>query len=502
MAFLLGIDAGTSAIKAALFDGDGRETAAASQPTDLVLPAPGHVEADMDRLYEQVCAVIRAACAQAGVSSASVEAVGITANMVGFWPVDASGRPTRRAILWNDARTQPLIDRLEAETPGLLHRIFRQSGSAMQPGCTLPILRWMLEHEPAVLEQTATALCCKDWLRFRLTGERATDPTEASVMPGDTQTRGYSPLAQALLGVEHFADRLPPVLPSEAIVGEVTQRASRETGLRPGTPVVTGAGDVPASALGAGAAEPGSAPIVLGTTCLSGMVLSVPTWQPPDVGLLFCMPGGSWLRMMATIAGTSNLDWILGQTLADAADSGTGGLFVRAQTLAADVPAGSAGVLYLPYLSEAGIIAPVVAPHARAAFLGLSPLHTRGHLLRSVLEGVALATRDCYAAMSTPQPERVFLVGGGANSPLWCQIMADVLGAQVDVPAGTEFGAKGAAMLASVGIGRDSDPAAAARRTTRIARTYRPDAANQQVYDRLYARFAATRQAILALSTG
>jgi sugar (pentulose or hexulose) kinase len=494
MGFLLGIDAGTSAIKAALFDGDGHEIAASSQPAAVLSPAPAQSEADMETIWAQVCATVRAVCAQAGISGAEIDGVGITANMVGLWPVDASGQPVRRAILWNDGRTQPLLDGLEVASPGFMSRV---SGSVMQPGCTLPLLRWLREHEPEVLARTHMVLCCKDWLRFRLTGALATDPTEASVMPGDTRARGYSDAAFEELGVHDLRHLFPPVLASEAVAGAVTASAAALTGLREGTPVVTGAGDVPASALGAGAASPGTACIVLGTTCLSGIVLGAPSWTPADVGLLFCQPGGAWLRVMANIAGTTNLDWIIGQCFAAEQAAHGRAIYAHLEASLADIAPGCAGLTYLPYLSDVGIIAPVVAPHARAGFFGLSPVHTRYHLLRAVMEGVALAVRDCYAAMGVPV-ERAVLVGGGANSPLWCQMIADVLGAEIQVPQGSEFGAKGAALLAGVGIGRDSTPAAAAARTTHIARAYQPDAARRALYDAAYNRYAGLRNAVLS----
>lgn len=500
MRYLLGIDAGTSAIKAALFDADGHEVSAASQPSAVSAPQPGWSEADMDAIWAQVCATIRAACDKAGITGDQIAGVGITANMVGVWPIDASGRPTRHAILWNDGRTQAMLDQREVESPGFMHSIFELTGAVMQSGCTLPVTRWMMTHEPDVVARTSAILCCKDWLRFRLTGALATDTTEASVMPGDTRARTYSARAFDLLNVASVREKFPPVLPSEAIAGAVTQEAAAQTGLLAGTPVVVGAGDVPASTLGAGAYAAGTACIVLGTTCLSGIVMDGPSWTPPDVGLQFVQAGGTWLRMMANIAGTTNLDWIIDTCFAAEQAQRGAGIYAWLDGIAAEIPPGSLGLTYLPYLSDVGIIAPVVAPHARAGFAGLSPVHTRAHLLRAVLEGVALAIRDCYAAMGAPELTQVVLVGGGANSPVWCQIIADVLGAEIQVPQGSEFGAKGAALLAGVGCGWYASPADAARRTTHIARTYVPDEAQRGVYDAVYARYAMHRNALLSLT--
>jgi sugar (pentulose or hexulose) kinase len=394
--------------------------------------------------------------------------------MVGAWLVDAAGRPVRRAILWNDVRAQSVIDRLSAEKPDFMGTIFRSSGSAMQQGCTLPVVRWLLDHEPETLERTAAVLCCKDWLRFCLTGDRALDTTEAAVLPGDSRACDLSEAMFDWLDVTSLRDRFPPARASEAWAGDVTPHAAEATGLCTGTPVVTGAGDVPASILGAGAVRPGEACVVLGTTCLTSVAFDHPVFEPPDVGLLFVLPGGGWARVMATVAGTTNLDWFADRFYpAEKAALSGPDLYARLETDA--MAASASGLFYLPYLSEAGIIAPVVEPRARAQFSGLSPAHTRADLLRAVYEGVALSVRDCVAAMGAQGAlQSVILSGGGARSAFWLQMIADCLNAEVHVPEGAEFGAKGAALLAAVALKWYATPFEAATVTQRIARSYTP----------------------------
>ena len=417
--------------------------------------------------------------------------------MVGAWLIDAEGRPVRRAILWNDGRAQSVIDRLSAEKPNFMGTIFRSSGSAMQQGCTLPLVRWLLDHEPETLERTAAVLCCKDWLRFRLTGDLAMDTTEASVLPGDTRARDYSPAMFDWLEVTAVRDRFPAVRPSEAWAGEVTSRAVTETGLRKGTPVVTGAGDVPASILGAGAVRAGEACIVLGTTCLTSLVFNEPVFEPPNVGLLFPLPAAGWARVMATVAGTTNLDWFASQFYtSERAALASADLYARLEVEASSAEA--PGLVYHPYLSEAGIIAPEVEPRARAQFSGLSPAHTRADLLRAVYEGVALSIRDCLAAMGPAEPaESVVLSGGGARSAFWSQMIADCLGAEVRVPEGREFGAKGAALLAGVALGWYASPAQAAVSAQRTAHVYTPDRPTHDRWADHFRLYAALRDAQL-----
>ena len=483
MKFLLGIDAGTSVIKAALFDRDGRTHAVASRRTTIYNPQPAWSEANMDEFWQLTAAAIREVVSQ--VDAKTVAAFGITGNMVGAWLIDAAGQPVRDAILWNDGRTQ------NDQTPEVLAQIFRSSGSVMQPGCTLPLVRWLSEHEPAVLQRAAHVLCCKDWLRYQLTGTLFTDQSEASVMPGDTRARTYNESLFDLLGVRNFRHLFPPAVPSEQICGHVTPEAAALTGLPVGTPVVAGAGDVPASALGAGAVEAGVACIVLGTTCLSCLVTPQPVFEPANVGLLFPLPPNHWLRVMANIAGTTNLDWFAAQLY------GSDVSFDQLEHEAAAIPPGADGVIYHPYLSPAGVIAPFVESGARAQFFGLLPTHTRAHLLRAVYEGVALAIRDCYAAMNTPICE-VRLSGGGARSPLWCQMIADCLDARVLIPAGDELGAKGAALLAGLGIGWYASVAEAA--SSGIERAYEPQ--NVEIYKPIYARYVAVREALRSVWSG
>ncbi len=488
--FLLGIDAGTSVIKAALFDRNLTLHAVTSQRTTIRSPQPGWSEADPLEFWEKTCVVIRRVLAQAGVTGAQIAAVGITGNMVGAWLIDRNGAPVRDAILWNDGRAQSITDHLTAQDPQFLSRIFESSGSVMQQGCTLPIVRWLADHEPETLARAAHVLTCKDWLRYKLTGAVFTDPTEASVMPGDIRARRYNEALFTLLGVQQWRSLWPQIAPSEQVCGEVTRAASGETGLAPGTPVVGGMGDVPASILGAGASALGTACVILGTTCLSCLSLDAPNFTPRDIGLNFALPGAGWARVMANIAGTTNLDWFAAQFYSHerAAAENEDAFFALLESEAAQSQPGANGLLYLPYLSEAGVIAPFVSPGARAQFSGLHPGHTRRDMLRAVYEGVALAIRDCFTAMNAPVVD-LQLIGGGAKSPLWGQMIADCCGVRVTVPAGSEFGARGAALLAGVGAGWLSNTASLEAVTPH--HTYTPDPTH--IYDDVYLRYCKVR---------
>jgi sugar (pentulose or hexulose) kinase len=467
---LLGLDAGSSVCKAALFDGAGRLVAMAAEPTPL-LRTGGRVEADPVRAWAAAAAVLRR-MAEAAQGRGRIVGLGLSGAMVGAWVIDAAGQTLRPGINWEDSRAGHLIDRLRAANPQVLSDIFARSGSALQQGCTLPVLAALLEEEPALMARAAAVLTYKDWLRLRLTGVMATDASEAAVSPGDARAQSRSPALIDLFGLTGQAHLLPPVLPSAAIAGHVTAAAAAETGLPEGLPVVAGAGDVIANVIGAGGLQPGAIIGLLGTTCMIGLCRREPVFTPPDLGLLFSLPEGHWFRAMVNVAGTLNLDWAVSLLCPDLA--GRADLWDRVTEMAARVPVGARGVTYLPYLSESGIIAPVADPSARAGFGGLTPAVGRDEMIRAVYEGVALSIADLCDLLAPPEGGPIVLTGGGGRSALWCQMIAEATGRTVIVPAGEEFGARGAALLAATALGMFGSVAEASRAMAGEGQSYRP----------------------------
>jgi len=493
---LLGIDAGTSVLKAALFDANGCVHAIAARRTELSTPRAGWSEVQPYSAWNACVEAVREVLAAAGVHGQRIAAVGLTGNMIGAWLIDGAGEPVRDAILWNDSRTRSLIERLSLEQPDLLATIFGISGCVLETGCTLPLLSWLAENEPTSLERARYVLCCKDWLKFRLTGTVNLDATEAAVLPGSAHKRSYDDILLEMFGVGRYRHLLPPVVEPDTVVGGVLSDVAAATGLRAGTPVVAGAGDVPSNAVGLGAVERGVAFTILGTNCQSCLVFDRPTFEPAQVGLLFSVPGGGWLRAMTNVAGTTNLDWFADRFCCGDATTDGEARYDSLEQLAADSDVGAHGIIYHPYLSSAGVIAPFIEPTARAQFFGLRPEHRRADLLRAVYEGVALAIRDCYTALGTPLREIRF-AGGGARSRLWGQILADCLAVRVLVPAGTEFGARGAALLAGVGIGIHESVSRASSVGLEIAHVYEPDSGRQAMYNGIYQVFRLLREAVL-----
>lgn len=265
------------------------------------------------------------------------------------------------------------------------------------------------------MSTTRWILTCKDWLRFCLTGEVGTDVSEAAVAPGDARARGRSMDMLRLFDLDASVELFPPVFTSESVGGHVTVTAAAETGLRVGTPVAVGAGDVPCCALASGAADPGMACTILGATLHNGLVVDRPLFEPLELGLLFTLPDQRWLRVMVNLAGTTNLDWAL-QTLFPEADAGS--VFAKAEQMASSRPAGACGLTYHPYLSEVGLIAPVVARGVRAQFSGLRSTRDRADLMRAVYEGVVFALMSPATLLSIERAMKAFcLAMSSSDSP-------------------------------------------------------------------------------------
>ena len=493
--YLLGIDAGSSLCKAALFDSDFRLIAVARERTPLSRPHPGWSEVDPDRAWTAVVSVIREVVAKAGVAPSEIRGIGLSAAMVGAWFLDADGKVLRPGINWEDSRSQSVLDKMGETDPGFMSKIFMSSGSVLQQGCTLPVTAWFRDNQPDMLERARHIVSYKDFIRFHLTGRIATDRSEASVIPGDARIRSRSDAMLDLFGLTEFAGKFPPVMDSEALIGGLSSQAARLIGLPEGLPVSVGAGDAPCTVIGAGGLVPGRATAVLGTTCMVGICHDEPVFTPPDLGLQFSLPGDCWYRAMVNVAGTLNLDWAM--TVLAAENNDAPDRYERITDLASSSPIGSNGVVYLPYLSESGIIAPVVDPHARAQFAGLAPMHTRADMLRAVFEGVAFALVDLVDLLDFDGDE-IHLAGGGGRSRFWVQMIADALGRDVVLPDGDELGAKGAALILATALGDFPDMRAAHAPETGALTRFTPDEKASSAYALAHAHFRAARNQLIS----
>lgn len=454
MSHVLGIDVSTTATKAVLIDATGTVCGIGVSEYGLNVPRPLWSEQEPRLWWDGGLAAIRSVLASTGVAGAQVEAVGLTGQMHGAVLLDRSGAVLRPAILWNDQRTSAECDAIRRAVGP--ERLIEITGNDALTGFTAPKLVWVRDHEPDVWRRIAHVLLPKDYLRYRLTGDYATDKADAAgTLLLDLAARDWS--ADVLDALEIDPAWMPRTWEGPEITGTVTAEAAAATGLRPGTPVVAGGGDQAANAVGVGAIEPGTMAISLGT---SGVVFA-PTDRPlfERRGLVhaFChaLPG-RWHMMSVMLSAAGSLRWFR-----DALAPGTD--FGDLVATAGSVPAGSEGLWFLPYLT--GERSPHPDPFARGAFVGLTLAHDRRHLTRAVLEGVAFGLRDgldLMIAAGVPVPEQIRASGGGTANQLWRQILADVLGAEIATVSTSEGAAYGAGLLAAVGAGWYPDVEAAA----------------------------------------
>jgi xylulokinase len=494
MAHVIGIDASTTAVKAILVGEAGAVRGVGTSSYDFAVPRPLWSEQDPRLWWDGAVAAIRSVLAGTGTAGDDVVAVGLTGQMHGAVLLDAADTVLRPAILWNDQRTGAECDAIrEAVGP---ERLVAITGNDALTGFTAPKLVWVRDHEPEVWARVAHVLLPKDYVRLRLTGDHAMDKADGSgTTLFDLAARDWSPEVLEALAID--PRRMPPTHEGPTITGTLTAEAAEATGLRVGTPVVAGGGDQAANAVGVGAVEPGVVALSLGTSGVVFATTDRPLYEPRGRVHAFChaVPG-RWHMMSVMLSAAGSLRW-----LRDAIAPGTS--YDDLVGAAAGIPAGSDGLRFLPYLT--GERSPHPDPLARGAFVGLTLTHDRRHLTRAVLEGVAFGLRDGLDLMieaGMPAPSVIRASGGGTASPLWRQILADVLDAEIATVDTAEGAAYGAALLAAVGAGwfPTVGAAAAACATATPAATPGPDgpryAEAHAIFRTLYPALSPTFRAL------
>ena len=454
---LIGIDAGTSVVKAVAFTASGGTIGSASRPNRYASLPNGGVEQDMRRTLDDVLAAAAELVAAHPDLASRTVGLAVTGQGDGTWLVDADGEPVHDGWLWLDARSAVEAREIEA-LPGY-DAVYAETGTGVNVCQTRTHLRWMRRRAPELLARAATAFHCKDWLYLGLTGERATDPSEGVFTFGSIRTRDYSDEVIDALELADLRRLLPPIVDGIERSAPLTREAAKRTGLPAGLPVTLGYVDVICSALGGGLyaadAEPGLS--IVGSTGMHMRRVAEAvdvTLNDERSGYTMCFPGGGFAQMQSNMAATLNIDWLLDLVVDAVAFAGgetsRAALLPRLDAAVASVPPGT--LLYHPYISRAGERGPFTDPAARAGFVGLDTGAGFAHVARAVYEGLALAARDCHDAMG-PRPSEVRLGGGAARSP----VLRGILGAALDRPLRTverdEAGAAGACMIAAVGLG-------------------------------------------------
>ncbi len=503
MQTLLGIDLGTTGVKAALFAEDGRVLADAFFDYPLYHPHPGWAEQNPDDWWQATIDAIRLCLskgAEQGASPSDVRGIGLSGQMHGVVLLDEQHQVLRPCIIWADQRSEKQSQWM-TERVGARQLIEHVSNPALT-GFTAPKLLWVRDNEPDIFARAHTLLLPKDYIRYRLTGEMAMEISDAAgTCLLDVKHGIWSQDILKAIGLD--PSLLPPVVPADAITGHITDEVASLTGLIAGTPVAGGGADNACGAVGNGVVSPGLALVSIGT---SGVVLAyadspqVDTSGPvPRVHTFNHAVPNAWYLMGVTQGAGLSMRWVRDNIgLPEHALERWTGVDAY-ETLAQEaksVPAGSEGLIFLPYLQ--GERTPHLDAYARGGWIGLSARHDRRHLIRSVMEGVAFSLRDCFAIIREQglTIEQMRATGGGAKSPLWRQIIADVLGVELVTTNATEGPAFGAALLAGVAGGVYSSVQEACKQTVRIVERTAPQTSTKAAYDSAYETYQALYPAL------
>ncbi len=480
--YFLGIDVSTTATKALLINDKGEVIGVAATEYPFETPRPLWSEQHPDLWWDGAQKSIRAVIEKSGIDSTQIGGVGLTGQMHGLVLLDASGNVLRPSILWNDQRTQSQCDEIHQ----LIGRekFIQITGNVALTGFTAPKILWVKQNEPEIYAKAAHVLLPKDYVRYKLTNAFAIDKADgAGTVLMDLKKRDWS--QEVLSALEIPFAWMPPLYEGTQITGNITPEAVNATGLKVGTPVVAGGGDQAAQAVGVGAVEPGVVALTVGT---SGVVFATtPSALIDPEGRLhaFChaVPG-LWHFMGVMLSAAGSLQWYRDML---APNMSFDDLLKEAEA----VPAGSEGLQFLPYLS--GERTPHPDPLARGAFIGLTLRHSRAHMTRAVLEGVAFGLKDGFTLIQNAGLGSITQIrasGGGTKGALWRQILASVLNAELVTAGGTTEGAAyGAALLAGVGTGAWKDVISACKACVKITGRTLPDPAQAGTYQKTYLLF-------------
>jgi xylulokinase len=494
----LGIDVGTGGSRAVLIDHNGQIIAAKTvEHAAFASPQTGWAEQDPRDWWRASVAAIRAIVEDDRVKVDEISGIGLSGQMHGSVLLGPQDEVLRPALIWCDQRTELQCQRLTNDIGA--SRLIELTCNPALTGFTLPKLLWVRDNEPDIWSQVRSVLLPKDYVRLRLTGDKATDVADASgTLLLNVTNRTWS--AEVLAATNLDEAILPKLYESQEITGVLSAEAARETGLRQGIPVVAGAGDQAAGAVGVGIVQPGSVSATIGTSGVVFAATNQPALDPKGRVHTFCHAVPSRWHVMGVTQGAGlSLRWFKDQF---GVIDGHGDPYDHLSDEAASVPAGANGLLWAPYLM--GERTPHLDPNARAALVGITASHTRAHVVRAILEGVAFSLRDSFEIlkeMGVPA-KSVRLAGGGARSALWRQIQADVYGQAVETVEAEEGAAFGVAILAGVAMKAwpsvDDACAAVVKTKARVA----PDAKSAALMDRQYKAFKALYPALRSVSSG
>jgi len=485
--YLLGIDAGTSTIKCTVFNELGRELESTRRNVHLQLFRSGEVEQKPLEIWKAVRGVVSECIEKSRIPAEEIEAVGVTGQAAGMILVDNRDKPFKM-ISWRDLRATSLVEEWKRE--GKEKSFYAITGWPLWPQFAPVQLAWLAKHDPSVLKRAEIAYSCSDWICSRLTGEeKAVAPALIGTI--DTKRGEYSPELFQLCEIPEWERLFPELTQSWTVYGDLTREMARQTGLRPGTPVVSAGYDVACSAAGGNGISKGKAVCVLGTSGTNVVVCDKPVQDlSKNVVCAYHIVPSRWLAISETMSATGNPDWFITHFCGEEqkkASQLSKSVFAFCESYLRKIPAGADRLIYHPYLS--GETAPFIDLNARASFFGVTHFHTKMHFLRSIYEGVGYSIRHNFEHLESvlhDTYDEIVLVGGGSRSKIWPQIISDILGKRVSLTQNSENGCTGAALSAAVATKRFTSFEEATESFVHIKTTIQPNKQNTVLYNQLF----------------
>lgn len=486
--YLLGLDNGGTVTKAALFDLEGNEIAVSSKRTEMHFPQPGYTERAIDALWKANAEAISDVIEKSGVNPSEIKAVAATGYGNGLILVDGNGDPVYNGIISTDTRAKGYVQKWYND--GTFDEVHEKTLQAVWPAQPVALLAWFKDNMPEVVKKAKWAFMCKDYLRYRLTGEayaEISDYSGTSAMNLYTHTFDRDLFSK--FGIEEYFELFPPLRKSDDICGYITEEAAAATGLKKGTPVAGGLFDIHACYLACGISDADKMCLIAGTWSINQFLAREPV---PDKDIFMtsisCIPG-LYLIMEGSPTSASNLEWFVkefmsrGKELMEAKGES---VYAYCDRVVGQIEPDASNIVFLPYLFGSNS-----HPDSKACFLGLSSWHKREHIIRALYEGIAFSTKQHYDKLlrNSVKPSMARLAGGVSKSKVWVQMFADILQIPIEITEGTELGALGAAVCAGVASGTFCSFQEAVDSMVKVSSVFYPDSRNEEIYARKYERY-------------
>lgn len=487
--YFIGIDCGTTNVKAVIYNQDGEELFV-SNKRNQVLTFDSCSEQDMLVLWNNVKDCIKNLMKKSNLNSENIKGIGISAQGEGLWAIDKDGNPVRNAILWNDGRAIEVIEKIKSSDKYYID-LKKKIASYIKPGSTLTLIKWLYENEKNVYDKIDTIFSCKDYIRYRLTGNIDWEYTDATCSCINMNSKSYATDEFIKLGILSAIEKLPELVTSTQCCGRVNDELAEELGLPRGLMVSGGMLDIVSTVAGTGASQIGDVCVILGTT---GMTLSIVSEYEADEkinGWELYMDGVSFVKGMGTMAATPNLDWAI-TTLYE--ETNNANVFNEIDMKISKTMPGDTGLIYHPHIAMSGERAPFFNSNASAQLLGICQKTEKIDIIQAVMEGVALSIKDCLQEIENL--ETVYLSGGGAKNKVWAQMIANAVNAKVVITNGQELAAKGAALSAAI-MCQENDVAEFSQdEFVKIVETYKPEEQRVKLFEELYSIYKSTQKAM------